>query len=135
MVLETPFREVLKPQLLILSTSSNLLFLSVKKQLGKGGSLTYIACGVRRSDSSLVSLVGSHGDDDAGGAAVGDGAVAGMGLQVLMSWCQMILCGQRAPLSACRSRVGGGHRELGSCVPQPDVVEAAQSNTPPETYG
>lgn len=134
MVSARPFREYLKPQLLILST--NLLFLSVKKkQLGKGGSLTYIACGVRRSVSSLVSLVGRHGDDAAAGAAVGDGAVAGMGLQVLTSWCQMILCGQRAPLSACRSRVGGGHRELGSYVPQPDVVEAAQSNTPPETYG
>lgn len=47
----------------------------------------------------------------------------------------MLFCGQRAPLSACRSRVGGGRQERGSCAPQPDAVEVVQSSIPPETCG
>lgn len=40
----------------------------------KGGSLTYIACGVRRSVAFVVLPAGSHGD--AAGAADDDGRVA-----------------------------------------------------------
>lgn len=45
---------------------------------GKGGSLTYIACGVRRSVASVALPPGSHGDaaSAAAGAAVDDGGVA-----------------------------------------------------------
>lgn len=45
---------------------------------GKGGSLTYIACGVRRSVASVALHAGSHGAAAAaaGGAAVDDGGVA-----------------------------------------------------------
>lgn len=103
----------------------------IKEIQGLYGSLTYIACGVRRSAAFHAR---SHGDGSADDDADGEGT----GCRALRNRCWMsgrIVGAQCVPQSACRQHAGGDHRGRCSCAVQPDVGVAGQLNTLPETRG
>lgn len=92
------------------------------------GSLTYIACGARRSAASAVLRVGIQNS-----AAAEDDE--GTSRPIWRTWFQTSSwssCGRCALLIACRPRVGDDHRGRCSYAAQLSVGGAAPANSPPE---
>lgn len=103
---------------------------------GIEGSLTYIACGVRRSTASA----GSPDDEDCGGdVPADDDDDEGLESLVSKSCCVVVVhrqstFGQCVQRSVCRQRVGGDHWGRCSCAVWPDVEVVEQLNIPPEIH-
>lgn len=93
-------------------------------------SLTYIACGARRSVASAVFRVGIQNS-----AAAEDGE--GTNRPIWRNCFQMSFwssCEQCDLLNACRPRVGDDQRGRCSCAARLNVGVAAQANSPPEKH-